>query len=160
MKTCGKCGESKGLEAFYAEARAADGLRGHCKACDAERRRDWRARNNDHERAYRRKYYAGNRDRIRGHQRQAKYGLAPDAYQELVRQQDGRCAVCGTSDTGAVHKQALCVDHNHETGAVRGLLCDPCNRAIGLLGDSPDRIFAAALYLLTHEGAPSVNLDA
>lgn len=84
------------------------------------------------------------RDRVRA----ARYGLPPGEYDRLLDEQDGACAACARDD------QALVVDHHHEDGVVRGLLCAQCNTAIGLMGDDVERVFAVAGYLLsTTQGA-------
>ena len=70
------------------------------------------------------------------------YGLTPQRYDEMVLSQNGQCAICSCTPT-----RRLGVDHNHKTGAVRGLLCSSCNFAIGLLKDSPELIDLAAAYL-------------
>jgi hypothetical protein len=57
------------------------------------------------------------------------------------------CAVCGTKDPGGGDKQVLCVDHNHLTKKVRGLLCHNCNIRIGLSGDDVELLHSAASYL-------------
>lgn len=73
-----------------------------------------------------------------------KFNLDDEAYAELLDGQGGRCAICGNDcATG----RELAVDHDHETGHVRGLLCMPCNTAIGLMKDDPERLIAAAAYL-------------
>lgn len=66
-----------------------------------------------------------------------KYGLTLEQYDSLIAK---GCAVCLT------HRE-LCVDHDHETGVVRGVLCRKCNTAIGLMQDSPDNLFRAFEYL-------------
>lgn len=72
--------------------------------------------------------------------RQETYEL--DGWAELDEiEGDGRCRVCKAP--GAA------LDHNHSTGKVRGLLCHPCNRALGFADDSPRRLLALATYLLT-----------
>lgn len=79
-----------------------------------------------------------------------EYGLTPEAYDELLRRQGGGCAVCKSPDPRWKRARAVrsfCVDHDHETGHVRGLLCSPCNRGVGLLQDSPEVLEAAARYL-------------
>lgn len=58
-----------------------------------------------------------------------------------MEHQEGRCASCG-------HKRKLVVDHDHATGVVRGLICTPCNMAIGGLGDTPEGVRKALEYLL------------
>lgn len=68
-----------------------------------------------------------------------RYGLTPEAYDVLLEVHGGRCALC--SDT------RVCVDHDHLTGRIRGLLCRKCNSGLGLLGDDLNRIQAAADYL-------------
>jgi hypothetical protein len=61
----------------------------------------------------------------------------------MLQIQSGVCAICG----GGNGDRRLAIDHDHMTGRVRGLLCSACNRAIGLLRDSPDRFTKAATYL-------------
>lgn len=73
-----------------------------------------------------------------------KYHLTDRQYQQLFREQGGRCAICGRPEAD----QNLPVDHDHATGAIRGLLCSLCNRGLGLFGDDPDLLTAAAHYLL------------
>jgi len=74
-------------------------------------------------------------------QRLYEYGLTQDEYLELLRQQGGTCPICGGEPDPFV------VDHDHRTGAVRGLLCGPCNRALGHLQDQAGLCRAAAEYL-------------
>lgn len=74
-----------------------------------------------------------------------KYGLTPDAFWDIVWDQDLGCAICGTEFCPGGPK--MFVDHNHATGEVRGVLCPTCNSALGLFGDSPDRLHAALEYL-------------
>jgi uncharacterized LabA/DUF88 family protein len=78
------------------------------------------------------------------------YKLSVDDYDKLLVQQHGLCAICLQQET--ITKRGvpvkLCVDHDHITGEVRGLLCNKCNAALGLLKDDPLLIQAAATYLL------------
>jgi hypothetical protein len=67
-----------------------------------------------------------------------QYGLTPAAYNYLLDGQESRCACCGREDSGRKTTKHFCVDHDHETGQVRGLLCHPCNAGIGKLGDDLD----------------------
>lgn len=73
------------------------------------------------------------------------YGMTVEQYDELLSAQDGVCAICGGEQTHG--RTFLDVDHDHATGAIRGLLCSHCNRAIGFLLDDPVRMRAAAAYL-------------
>lgn len=74
---------------------------------------------------------------------QKTYGLAPGQYQQMLDAQDGRCAIC--------HKQPrnrrLAVDHDHNTGKVRGLLCYLCNKYLGQWEGDPIASYTAAAYL-------------
>lgn len=79
------------------------------------------------------------------------YGMTLEQFDALFESQDGVCAICGNAEE-TVHRNTgtkwnLNVDHNHDTGEVRGLLCTPCNRGIGFLRDSPQLLLSALAYL-------------
>jgi Recombination endonuclease VII len=80
-----------------------------------------------------------------------QYGLTPEDYERMLTEQGGLCAVCRT-DTPGRGKPSWNVDHDHETGAVRGLLCHNCNMALGMLGDCVETAQALVSYLLAHRG--------
>lgn len=75
------------------------------------------------------------------------YKLSAAQYDAMLNQQDGACAICKKKST----TRRLAVDHDHATGAVRGLLCSRCNTAVGLLEDDITRAIEAARYLHQHE---------
>jgi hypothetical protein len=82
------------------------------------------------------------------------YGITIEDYADLLEKQNGLCAICG-ENRNPVHKNgtewSLCVDHNHDTGKVRGLLCGKCNTAIGMMDDRLDLVLKAADYLMQQE---------
>lgn len=88
--------------------------------------------------------------RLRANYLRRTYKISPERYDELYRQQGGRCAICLRAETGTgKYKQpkVLAVDHCHTTKAIRGLLCSKCNPALGLLDDDILRLKAAISYL-------------
>lgn len=91
-----------------------------------------------------------------------KFGLTPEAFGALLASQGGRCAICGTDNPKRGNRVATwTVDHDHSCcpgktscgKCVRGLLCSPCNRGMGILGDDPVILEAAAAYLRRHAKA-------
>jgi hypothetical protein len=74
------------------------------------------------------------------------YGIDADIYHNILYLQNNKCAICGSGDWES-KSRAMDLDHDHETGKVRGILCHSCNIAIGLLSDNPNTIYAAAVYL-------------
>lgn len=135
MKVCISCGESKPLADFHKNAKYADGLNRMCKPC----------RN-----AYMREYYARNprrhidrveRSRTTDKRRAWKYGLSEEDVRVLFEKHGSKCHLCRK-------REAVAVDHDHETGAVRGALCQPCNVGLGMLGDSLEGLDRAREYLL------------
>ena len=90
-----------------------------------------------------------------------KYGITLEDYDRMYESQNGVCAICLKPETtkdrwrrGGIKR--LAVDHDHETGAVRGLLCDRCNKALGCFRDDPELVRAALDYLISY--APDENL--
>lgn len=74
------------------------------------------------------------------------YGIGWDEYNDMLDAQGGTCAICNLK-----YDKKLAVDHNHTTGKNRGLLCDRCNRGIGLLQDSIDNVERALAYLTEYQ---------
>lgn len=72
------------------------------------------------------------------------YGIGPDEFDALLSKQNGRCAICGTDDPGT---RKFNVDHDHETGKIRGILCQRCNLAIGHFKDNLDIMENAMRYV-------------
>lgn len=83
---------------------------------------------------------------------QRKYNWTAEAYQEMYDAQDGKCAICRAPIHNHLEedgKISTAIDHCHKTGVVRGLLCKPCNCAIGYMEDDPERLERAAAYVMT-----------
>lgn len=160
-KICSKCGIEQPLDQFYRAKGTRDGLRGECRSCfrarakeryplvreqAIERARQWRLDNLDRFQANQRRMRSTPEGKARsraGHLKR-KYGLTLDQYDEMLADQGGGCGICGRppSDTISLH-----IDHDHETGRIRGLLCFRCNNSLGDLDDDPDLLLAALLYL-------------
>jgi len=87
------------------------------------------------------------------------YGVDLKWYDAQCASQKGLCAICNEPEKVMIRGKPfrLAIDHNHQTGAIRGLLCSPCNRAIGLLKDDPATIRRAADYLESRTSAPDKN---
>lgn len=77
------------------------------------------------------------------------YGITPDQYDAMLTGQGGRCAICGNppDPNGVRAASRLHVDHCHETGRVRGLLCSRCNQGLGYFRDDENLLLAAVRYL-------------
>jgi Recombination endonuclease VII len=102
-----------------------------------ERRRVRRRTDN----AFRDKQRASKRAWERQKRYREVYGISLADYEAMLERQRGACAICKKSD------EALCVDHCHACGKVRGLLCAKCNSALGFCNDSPEHLLAAVAYL-------------
>lgn len=112
FKSCSKCGESKSFDDFHRSSSARDGKASWCKKCVNNIRRDNRKKT----------YTPENK---RKWQIRTRYGLTIEQVEELRASQGGSCAVC-KKELKKFH-----IDHDHNTGKVRGLLCHRCNVMIG-----------------------------
>lgn len=160
IKLCQRCSEDKPLEDFYdAGYTRADGTRPKmtiCKVCSAVKSREYyqanlesqRTKGREKARAARAADPEGVAQRAYASRVKGKYGITIDAVNEMWADQGGRCAICGAPEPPfAERHQRLHVDHDHQTGVVRGLLCSPCNQGLGYFSDDPDRLEEAAQYL-------------
>jgi hypothetical protein len=98
---------------------------------------------------YQRAFRATHPDHVKSRDLLKDFGIDLTAYQAMFVAQKGVCAICALPerDTHTGKIKALAVDHHHETGAIRGLLCSACNTGIGKFGDDPTRLHAAAAYI-------------
>lgn len=94
----------------------------------------------------RRKHYSENKRAARGYHFRKKYGISLEDYDRMLGEQDGRCAICRRESD-----KHLVVDHDHESGAVRALLCSSCNMAVGFVREDPV-IAEQIIFYLTHFG--------
>jgi Recombination endonuclease VII len=92
-----------------------------------------------------REWAAANRDKTRGYRLKWRHGITKPEFDALLAEQDGRCAVC---KTGQPVGHGFNVDHDHNTGSIRGILCPLCNTGIGKLGDTAEGVRAAYCYLV------------
>lgn len=154
MKSCTKCQQSKPLDEFRVHCGHA---RGECRACErikarerdpvklAAAARKWSKNNPAKRNAAKRLWYAKNKDHQRVQVRRRTYGLTDSAYQAMLIEQRGSCAICQTPFEDL--PRAVHIDHCHATGKVRGLLCRTCNLVIGFFKDDTERLLKAAIYL-------------
>lgn len=95
-------------------------------------------------------------DTAKSYQLRYKYGITIEEYKAISRLQNHRCKICGKkekkrhSQTGKLRD--LCVDHDHKTGKIRGLLCDVCNRLLALARDNKIILSSAIDYLEVNRG--------
>lgn len=93
---------------------------------------------------YEKKYAKENPRKVRNKELKRHYGITIDFYEGMLLAQGGVCKICKTPPS---EKRSLCVDHCHTTKKIRGLLCDNCNRAIGLLNDDVEKVKKVVEYL-------------
>lgn len=136
-KRCNDCGETLSLDYFDTRMnRQGDKVYGpyiksECKTCSKRRHKRWRDANPVKMKAWTRKG------------RMARYGLTSEDFALLSSYQGEVCAICHLPNT----REFLVVDHDHLSGAVRGLLCDSCNLGLGKFKDDPRLLEAASSYL-------------
>lgn len=131
-KICPKCKSLKALSDFCIRRSSKDGRDYQCKACKAINFKNW----------------VGSID-IKNYNRKVNlrrlFGISIEQWEEIYSRQGGKCAIC--TNTTCVSGRRLNVDHDHVTNEIRGLLCDLCNRSLGLMRDSPTLLRNAINYL-------------
>lgn len=126
-KKCSKCGETKTLANFSKDSKAPDNLNRWCRVCH------------------------------KASMRFRRYKLTADRFEELLKAQDSRCAIClrlfeQDERTDVDHDHSCCPGEISCGCCVRGITHTACNRALGLLGESEDSLENALRYLRRHKG--------
>jgi hypothetical protein len=134
MRKCSNCKQLKEKSEFY--VRKSGRVDSWCKECRRNDTKEWRKKNG-HNSEYHKAYRLAHLEEIKAQKRRRKYGDFP--YEEMLAEQQGRCAICGKATT-------LVIDHDHQTGEVRSLLCTNCNVGLGYFSDSPELLSSAAAY--------------
>lgn len=156
-KKCVECLVEKPLSGFSKNARAKDGLQRKCKPCASAATIKWQRENREKHEEKRKRYRENmtpeerSREMRRDNLRQ-KYNISLEDYDRMLDEHGGVCAICGNPERSvrAGKPVPLAVDHDHATGAVRGLLCHGCNTGIGHLRDDTGLLRSAIEYLERH----------
>ena len=121
-KVCSFCKIEKDLTEFHKDKRNKSGVGNLCKSCKKTTDKDYRLRNT--------------------------HGISYDEYVSMVEERGNLCDICGQSPVGRDKNDQLVVEHNHDTGEIRGLTCGMCNSMLGMAGDSAAVLMAGAKYLM------------
>lgn len=152
VKICKKCKEEypATIEFFHRNNASKDGLAYRCKKCRKEYNISHYNRNRQKIQKVHRKYQKKNNDRIYKQRKESGkdweyklkhlYGLSLEEYNNMLNKQKNKCLICGIN-------KKLDIDHNHKNGKVRGLLCQKCNKGIGLLKENELILFNSIKYL-------------
>jgi hypothetical protein len=108
-----------------------------------QRKAKWYKANRDDLRTKARENYHKTKELVQDRRLKQKYGISNNDYKQLQDSQENKCAICNRKQ----NNKRLAVDHNHKTGKVRGLLCEKCNRALGMFCDDIYLLEKAATYL-------------
>lgn len=141
-KRCPCCDEVKPTTEFTRnkEKNGKLGFYCYCKECANKKHKKYRIDNPENSKRAHRKSKL-----------KRLYGLTIEDVEIMLKNQNSRCAICGRElflhGTSADKNKIARVDHNHETGEVRGLLCDKCNRGLGYFDDNEEYLIKAASYL-------------
>lgn len=144
-KACSKCGKRKRLVDFSKSRRHKSGRGSWCKECINRNSAKWKKDNPDKSAASVRRFYWKHRAQCILKRRCYNVGITTKEYLEIFRLHNGKCDICGVSHLEL--NKGLCIDHNHETGKIRGLICDNCNKMLGHSKDNPIILENAITYL-------------
>jgi hypothetical protein len=144
-KHCPKCKEEKLFSDFGKDITKKIGLTSYCKLCAASNRKLNYAKNPNKEKKKLMEYYNSNKEKFREYSLKSLYGASIENYKEMQTQQGHMCKICKTHESNL--KRKLFIDHCHETGKVRGLLCQYCNTMLGNAKDNMLVLQSAINYL-------------
>lgn len=159
MKICTKCGQKKDFKEFHKDKHNPDGLTYACKECRNTSYNTYYKNNpnkvkekNDSQKENRKLFYSSKKgiESSRRSHLKRNFNITLEEYNEMLIKQEYKCAICGGFETD-YRNEVLSVDHCHNTNKIRGLLCNTCNRALGLFKDNKENLINALKYLENNE---------
>lgn len=146
-KKCTKCRIDKPLDDFCRDNRRTDGKRSDCRECERKQAATWRKKHPDDKAHQSRKWYLSKgKWKSWANAVKYKYGITLVEYESALKKQDSTCAICGKGQFKALH-----IDHDHESGKIRGLLCKQCNIGLGMFKDNTEVLASAIRYLINNK---------
>ena len=133
-KSCPKCGQEKLFSDFGKDKSKKLGISSYCKPCASSNRLKNYKSNPIKQKEKLKSYYKSNKQKAYAQSIKSLYGISVEDVEHMKVQQNHSCKICKTHESNL--KRKLFVDHCHETGKVRGLLCQSCNTMIGNAKDN------------------------
>lgn len=141
VKVCRLCNAAKSITEYSRCSDSKDGSRNDCKKCSSARSRIWRKGLPETEK----------KSSTRRYWLKSRYKLTEAAFDAMLAQQNNKCAICMNSFAGkSKGRMSPYVDHDHATGAIRALLCHPCNAGLGSFCENLSTLQSAIQYLHKH----------
>jgi hypothetical protein len=151
-KTCSRCLQLKDLLDFSPDKRAKDARQSSCKACNLLRQKSSYYTNIDQSRAKGRARYKKNPNRVINQNLIRNYGITLEQKMKMINVQGNKCLICKVEFGHSKKENYPCTDHNHSTGRVRGILCPPCNKALGNVRENFGIALDIAKYIQEDQG--------
>lgn len=152
-KVCSKCKVSKELKDFYF-IKKKNSYRSRCRICTNKDHNDYmktengkksRSKHNE-----KKMWKSESQMLYKSHwSRKKKYGISEEQFRQMLEQQNNKCEICGILDVDT--GKSLCIDHCHSTNQIRGLLCNKCNSAVGMVKESIDIVNNLKEYLIKYK---------
>jgi hypothetical protein len=130
---CSTCNEMKIHAEFYRDSSMKHGLSSYCKQC---------------QKVYDKKYQLTDKYKVKVRKtkwRKQGIEVTYTQYEQMIAASNGACEICGKTENQ--FGKGMCVDHDHDTGTIRGILCTDCNMGVGNLKDDLDLLYKAVAYL-------------
>jgi hypothetical protein len=160
MKKCNRCKLEKELIEFGKDKSQRDGVNRKCKKCNCEAQQLRKEEKAAYDKVYRVEnkekltLREQNRDKekLRLYKLKTKFALSKEDEEKMLLAQDHKCAICKKPEWVVVRGKVkrLAVDHDKKTGKVRGLLCNNCNRALGMLYENITTLKNMISYIIFH----------
>ena len=177
LKTCSTCRLELPVNSFYSAINRVDKLTSQCKGCNKLHRmanmeslvkktikwqKEHREEKNAIDKKYRdshkeeisesrKKYYINNKLKVKNSRLIRERGITLEQRDQMLKDQMGVCKICKSNECGGYD---WATDHDHKTGLIRGILCNHCNKMLGMVKDNPE-ILKSAIEYLSHSSFPN-----